>query len=421
MQKHHPEIQVLTTPGGVTVWLMESHELPMVSVDVSVRGGSVFEPAGKEGLAQMTARLLDEGAGELKAKAYKDALEGIGARLSADADSQDITLRLMTLQEHAGRAFELLGMALCVPRFDVDALKRVREGMLADIRQGDEDPATVAWRLFRPAVYGGHVYGNSGEGTLESVGKLAENDVRAWHRDNFTKENMVVAVVGAIGAGEVMRLVDAATDGLFRGSGRAAVRQGPAATIPRIVRSPMDVPQGTVLMGHLGFSRDDPDYYALLVMNEILGGGVLTSRLGADVREKHGLAYDVRSVNSPLPHNGMFYVSFATDNAKVEMALSLVRKHLNLIRDELVPQDELDDAKAYLVGSFPLRTDSNAKLLNMLAMMQGEGLGTDYLERWPERIAAVSADDVQRVARRLIQPDGMVLTVVGRQPDEVAA
>ena len=194
---------------------------------------------------------------------------------------------------------------------------------------------------------------------------------------------------------------------------RAEITVSPVETSPAILRKQMDVPQGTVLLGHLGIPRDDKDFAAMLVMNEILGGGVLTSRLGADVREKHGLAYGVNSANAPLPFKGMFYVSLATSNDTVAKALELVRKHLNKIRDEEVTQDEFDDAKAYLIGSFPLRLDSNGKLLNMMAMMQSEGLPRDYLEKWPQKIAAVSKDDIQRVAKRVIHPDAMTLVVVG--------
>jgi zinc protease len=271
----------------------------------------------------------------------------------------------------------------------------------------------VAWRLFRPAIYGTHPYANSGEGTLDSVTALSPDDARAWHAAGFTKANLVISVVGDITPAELAKLMDTALGDLPAGHSRNAIAAGPQTVVPSITRAQMKVPQGTVLLGHLGLPRNDPDYYSMLVMNEILGGGVLTSRLGADVREKHGLVYDVRSVNSPLPFNGMFYVSLATDNNKVAKALGLVRKHLNGIRAKAVTKAEFDDAKAYLIGSFPLRLDSNSKLLNMLAVMQSEGLGKDYITQWPQRIATVTREDILRVAGKLIHPDAMALVVVG--------
>jgi zinc protease len=336
--------------------------------------------------------------------------------MGASAGKLDMSMGLTTLTEHAPEAFRLMGLAATQPRVDEDALDRMKSSTLANIKQGDEDPSTVAWRLFRPAIFGNHPYARDNDGTAESVAGLTRDDVLAWHNRVFTRTNMGVVAVGDITSSTLVKLVDEAFGTLPEGTERFDMVEVPSATVPALIRKPMSLPQGTVLMGHLGLDRHDPDYPALTVMNEILGGGVLTSRLGADVREKHGLVYDVRTVNVPLPHNGVFYMSLATDNAKVSTALELVRKHLNAIRDTDVTDEELNDAKAYLVGSFPLRMDSNAKLLNMLSMMQSENMGVDYLETWPQRIAAVTKEDVRRVANRLIQPGAMALVVVGDGP-----
>lgn len=407
------KIEEITTPMGLKAWLIRAPNLPMISVELNFRAGTEFEPEAKQGIAHFTAALMDEGAGPYDAKAFREQLEDIGGRFGASTDTQDMSINLTTLAEHKERAFELLGLAVNKPRFDVDAVDRMRDAMLADIRQGDEEPSNVAWRLFRPAVYGSHPYANSGEGTLESVGALKAEDARVWHDNAFTKANLQIAVVGDVTPEALGKLLDSALGSLPAGESRAAITTGPGVTTPSIVKKQMDVPQGTVLLGHLGIPRSDPDFYAMLVMNEILGGGVLTSRLGHDVREKHGLAYGVNSVNAPLPFNGMFYVSLATGNDTVQKALDLVRKHLHKIRDEEVTQAEFDDAKAYLIGSFPLRLDSNSKLLNMLAMMQSEGLPRSYLENWPEKVGAVTRADIQRVAKKIIKPDAMTLVVVG--------
>jgi len=407
------KIQEIVTPKGLHVWLINAPELPMVTVELNFRAGAMLEHKDKQGVAQFTAALTDEGAGEYDAKAFREELDAIGARFGANTDMQDFGINLTTLSEHKERAFELMGLAVMRPRYDADAVARMRDALLADIRQGDEDPSTVAWRLFRPAVYGTHAYSNGGEGTLTSVASLNEADARAWHDRYFTKANLRIAVVGDISAKDVSRLLDKALSDLPEGDARFAMEAAPSPTTPQLVKKQMDVPQATVLFGHLGLPRTDPDFYAMLVMNEMLGGNVLTSRLGLDVREKHGLVYGINSVNAPLPHNGMFYISFATGNANVTKALGLVRKHLKSIRDEAVGDDELADAKAYLIGSFPLRLDSNAKLLNMIAMMQSESLPKEYLTDWPKKIAAVTKEDVQRVAQRLILPDAAALVIVG--------
>ncbi len=406
------EIEEVVTPKGLTAWLIRAPNLPMVSVEINFRAGAMLETEDKRGLAHLTAALMDEGAGPYDARQFREELDAIGARFGASTDTQDLSINLTTLTEHKERAFELMGLAITKPRFDADAVARMRDAMMADIRQGDEEPSSVAWRLFRPAIYGSHAYANSGEGTLETVSALTPDDARQWHM-RFTKANMMIAVVGDISPDALAELLDRTLGDVPAGTERAVMRDVPAVVPPTIIRKQMDVPQGTVLLGQLGLPRTDPDFYAMLVMNEILGGGVLTSRLGADVREKHGLAYGVNSVNAPLPHAGMFYVSLATGNDTVAKALGLVRKHLNLIRDEPVTKEEFEDAKAYLVGSFPLRLDSNAKLLNMMAMMQSENLPRTYLNDWPRKIAAVTREDIQRVAKKLIRPGDMTLVVVG--------
>jgi len=406
-------IETFTTPQGIEVWLLPAPELPMLMVELNFRAGAMLEPEAQQGLANLTAALADEGAGEYDAVAFREELEAIGARFGAGADTQDLSMNLTTLSEHAPRALELMGLAVTQPRYDEDAVARMREALLADIRQGDEDPGTVAWRLFRPAVYGNHAYANGGEGSLKTMGGLTREDVQNWHARYVTKANLRVTVVGDITAATLVPLLDKALGGLPAGDTRHAVATAPTPTTPQLVKKQMPIPQGTVLMGHLGLPRSDPDFYALLVMNEILGGSVLTSRLGQDVREKHGLVYSIYTANAPLPHNGMFFVSFATGNANVAKAIGLVRAHIQAIRDTPVSEEELADTKAYLIGSFPLRLESNGKLLNMLSMMQNEGLAADYLTTWPQRIAAVTQEDVQRAAQRLIAPDAMALVVVG--------
>ena len=410
-------IQMVKTKGGLTAWLMESHQLPMLSVELNFRAGSAFEPAGKEGLAQFTASLLDEGAGPYDAHAFKDQLEAIGARFGGSSDTMDVSVNLTTLSQHADRAFELMGMAVREPRFDDEAVARVRSQLLANLKRGEEDPATVAWKLLRPRLMGNHPYANDGDGTAATLKAMGRKDLAGWHLANFTRANVQISVVGDISADRLAELLDSALLGLPAGAGRRGAELTPqAASVAAHITRTMPVPQGTVLLARRGLERHDPDFYPFVVMNEIFGGGVLTSRLGLDVREKHGLAYDVRATNRALPGGGMYVINLATDNAKVQKALDLVLENLNAMRDTPVTREEFDDAKSYLIGSFPLRLDSNTKLLNMMAMMQGEGLGVDYMDRWPARIAAVTFDDVQRVAKRVLVADDMVLSVVGQGP-----
>lgn len=415
-----PAIEPITTKGGLKAWLLRSDTLPMLSVDVSFRAGAAFEPKGKEGLAQFTASLLDEGAGPYDATAFKTELEAVGARFGASADGLEISVNLTTLSDQKERAFELMGLALREPRFEAEAVERIRSQLLANIKHMEEDPASMASRMLRPALFGNSPWANDGDGSTATLKALTVRDIQGWHLANLTRENMQITVVGNITAAELAPLLDDALLGLPKGAGRRGAEL-PAAIVgtPQTVTRTLAVPQGTVLLAWQGVPRDDPDYPALVVMNEIFGGGVLTSRLGLDVREKHGLVYDIRATNRPLlqgKQGGGFYtISLATDAAKVEKALSLVAENIAKMRDEPVTEQEFTDAQSYLIGSFPLRLDSNAKLLGMLSMMQDENLGLDYLQRWPERLAAVTHADIQRVAKRVLTPETMSLIVVGQK------
>jgi zinc protease len=417
MSQPHAASRIIefTTPGGLTAWLLPTRNLPMLSVEVTFRAGAAFEPAGKEGLAQLTASLLDEGAGPYDATEFKEELEAIGARFGASSDGLDISVHLTTLKDHQTRAFALMGLAVQEPRFATEALGRIRSQLLANLKRIDEDPAALAQRALRPALFGSQPWANDGDGTPESLNAITQKDVMGWHLANFTRSNLTIAVVGDTDPAILGPLLDAALLKLPQGAGRrGAELPKPQVGAPQTITRTLAVPQGTVLLGWGGIPRSDPDYPTLMVLNEIFGGGVLTSRLGLDVRERHGLVYDIRSRNIPLPNGGYSVLSFATDATKVAKALRLIDENLQKIRATPVSETEFTDAQRYLVDSWPLRLDSNAKLLAMMSLMQNEGLGIDYLEIWPKRLGAVQYADLQRVAQRLLTPETMSLIVVGQ-------
>lgn len=411
-----PKIQVITTKGNITAWLVESHSIPMISVEVAFRAGSAYDPEDQQGLAQLMSSLLDEGAGEMDATAFQNAVEAIGARLSASAGKLELSVNMSTLSDKKEEAFKLLGLALNQPRFDPDALQRVREAMLANLKRGEEQPNNVASRAFQKALYGSHPYGHLTDGTEESVEKLTREGVKAFYEKNLTRANMVVSVVGDITAEELAKLLDASLADLPAGDRANDIAAAPAEVTPVVVRIEKDIPQASIIFGHLGISREDPDYYAALVMNHTLGGAGLTSRLMKEVREKRGLAYDVRSYFVPMPHRGAFIAQVQTNNETAATAIGLMKAEIEKMRAEGATQQEYDDAISYLTGSFPLRIDSNNKILNHLTSMQMEDLGVNYLQEWPEKIRTITRADVLRVAKRLLHPDEVVMVVVGGGP-----
>lgn len=411
-----PKIQVVTTKGNLTAWLVEVHSLPMISVEVAFRAGSAYDPEDKQGLAQLAASLLDEGAGDMDATAFQNAVEAIGARFGASAGKLELSVNMSTLTDKKEDAFNLLGLALTQPRFDSDALQRIKEAMLANLKRAEEQPSSVAARAFQKALYGDHPYGHLTDGTEESVHRLTRQDVEAFHKKNLTQANMVISVVGDMTPEELAKLLDEALASLLAGEEENAIATGPDDITPTVVRIEKNTPQASIVFGHLGISREDPDYYAALVMNHTLGGGGLTSRMMEEVREKRGLAYDVRSYFVPMPHRGAFIAQVQTNNETAATAMNLMKEEMRKIRKNGVTQQEYDDAISYLTGSFPLRIDSNSKIMDHLTSMQMESLGLDYLNDWPDKIRAVTRADVQRVAKRLLHPDSVVMVVVGGGP-----
>jgi zinc protease len=408
------KIEELTTPAGIKLWLVRSHQIPMVSAEIAVRGGSAFDPENMPGLASFTASMLDEGAGSLPATAFQNALEDIGARLNINIDKTEISLNLDTLTEHREEAFRLLGMAATKPRFDAADVERVRAAILSNLSRVDENPRALLSRAVGPALFDKHPYAHPQDGFEWSMKAVSVKDMQGFHARAFTRSNMVVSMVGDIEPAEAMRLVDLALADMPAGNGKLAVAQNPSPTMPAIVRIEKDVPQANIVLGHLGLPRNHPDYFKLIVANELLGGSTMTSRLFKNVREAEGLAYDVRSTNMPYPGAGAFMLSIQTDNAKAQLALNLMRKQVTDLQKEVVSDAELADTIAYLVGSFPLRLDSNAKILGYLTLMQMEGLGRDYIEKWLQSVKAVSKADVQTIMQTYVRPENMALIMVGQ-------
>lgn len=408
-----PNIQEIKTERGLTAWLVESNSIPMVSFEIAFRSGTAFEPQNKPGLASFTANLLDEGTTSLSDRDFKANLERIGARFGAGADKLNLTLTLDTLTEHTNAAVALLADALKNPAFTDVAADRVRAMTLAALKRQKEDPGSIARNAFTEALYGNHPYATPLLGTEESVPALTPTDARAYHTAQFTKANMVIAVVGDITPKALAKLLDENFGDLPQGTERNTVAAAPTDPKPEKISITRPIPQSTVILGHLGISREHPDYFKVFVMNHILGGGGFSSRLMSEIREKRGLTYGVSSGFGPLPQRGSFVAQLATKNADAQAAAELVKEEIKKLQATPVSDAEFADAMNYLTGSFPLRLDSNDKILGYLTVMQMEDLGADYLEDWTNKIKAVTKADVQATAKTHLKPDSFIQVIVG--------
>lgn len=406
--------------AGIEAWLVEDHSNPLIAVRFAFRGGATLDPVSKEGLAMMAMALLDEGAGPLDAQAFKARLEDLSIRLSFDADRDWVGGTLQTLAAHRGEAFDLLRLALTQPAFAPPAVARVRSQIEAGLRRDAEDPQSVADRRFFAAMYPGSPYGRPVEGTIESVGGLTADDAKAFVRDRLARRNLVVAVVGAITPAELAPLLATTFGPLPEAPAAAEVAAATPKADGSVTVVDMAVPQSAVVFGQGGVLRADPDYYAATVLNQIVGGGGLSSLLFDEVREQRGLVYGVSTSLAPFRHTALWIGGAATGNARVGETVQVIKDVWRRVASEGVTAAQVADAKTYLTGSFPLRFTSSARIAGVLVGVQLDNLGIDYLDRRNGLIEAVSVDDVNGLARRLMAPAGLTFVIVGRPEDRAA-
>jgi len=407
-------VEKVVSPGGIEAWLVRDHSNPILALELSFRGGASLDPEGKSGLAVMTAALLDEGAGPYDSQAFQRMLEDRVIGLSFDAGRDGFRGHLKTLTEHRDTAFELFRLALTQPRFDKPAVERIRGQLVAGLMRESESPEIAASKAWFQAVFAGHPYARSPRGEIASIKAVTAADLRGEVRRLLARDRLTIGVVGDIDPPELGRLLDATFGGLPASAPPAMVpdiRPGAAGLVQRIERN---IPQTVATFGLAGIKRDDPDWYAATVMNHILGGGGFASRLTEQVREKRGLAYSVWTGLIPLDHAGVILGGVATETSRFEESIALIREELRKLRDEGPTEAELADAKTYLNGSFPLQLDSTVAIAQVLVQLQNDRLGPDFLDRRPALIAAVSADDIRRVAARLLDPAALTLVSVGR-------
>lgn len=407
------DIEPVTSPGGVEFWLVEEPSIPIVAVELSFDGGARRDPQDRTGLANMMMGLLGEGAGDRDAVAFARARDRLSARFGFDAGRDAVTVSARMLSENVGDSAALLATALTDPRFDPDPVARVRGQVLSNIAESKTDPATVARRTWYERAFPDHPYGRPQIGTEESVKAITRGDLDAAHRDLLTRANVSIGIVGDIDAEAAGRLVDTLTGDLPEGTRHdpeVADSTPPAGT--EVVS--LDVPQSAAMFGHRGIPRDDPDFIPAYVMNHILGGGGFSARLMEEVREKRGLAYGVYSYLQDLDSAALHLGSVQTANPRMAESLEVIRAEWTLMAEEGTTEEELRDAQKYLTGSFALRFDSNAKIANYLVFVQRENLGIEYFDRRNDLVRAVTVEDVNRVAKRLLKPDALSVVVVGQ-------
>ncbi len=410
------KVERVVSPGGIEAWLVEERTVPVLVLDVNWRGGGAAQdPAGKTGTAFMMAGLMNEGAGDLDSLAFQAAMADKAISLYFSADKDDLSASLVTLGENRKRAFELLRLALSKPRFDPEAIERGRAQVLSILAGERDDPDSMAARAWSAAAFPGHPYALPVKGTPETVNAIDRADIVAFSQRVLARGNMKIAVVGPITAKELGPLLDSTFGALPSEPKLVPVADVTVAAPPAApIVVPQDNAQSVVLFGGTGIDRSDPDFIPAFVMNYVLGGGGFSSRLMDEVREKRGLAYGIYSGFDDYQHASVWLGQYGTRNAQAGQSLALTRREVALMAQKGITSDELANAKTYLTGSYPLHFDSNGGIAAQLISIQVQDLGIDYVNRRNALIEAVTLDDVARVSKRLLKPDSLLITAVGK-------
>lgn len=400
-------------PSGMVLLVSEKRAVPIVTATMLIQAGAILDPPDKAGLANLTAELLTQGTKTRTATQISEAIEFVGGSLSVEAGQDVTTVSLSVLSRDLDLGLDLLADILLNPTFAPDEIQRKVQEVLAGIKRKQEDPGEVSAEAFAALVFGSHPYGRPVEGIESSVPTITRDDLVKFNEAYFRPNRTIMAVVGDVSIPDLTRRMEAKL-GAWKPGGPNFTPPPPPAPLARpVVRTiQRDVTQANINLGHLGVTRDNPDYYAIQVMNYILGGGGVTSRLTAKIREEKGWAYDVGSAFIPDKYAGTFNASLQTKNEVAQDAIEAVLAEIRRIREQPVGEDELKDAKAYLTGSFPLRLDTSSKIVRLLANIEYFGLGLDYVDRYPGLISAVTAADIQRVAQKYLNPDRYALAVV---------
>ena len=406
------EVEVVTSPGGIVAWLVEEPSIPMVAMEISFKGGASREPDERVGVTHFLSTMLDEGAGELDSAAFSARADQLAMRYGFEAGRDSFTVSARMLSETREDSVELLRSALVEPRFDPEPLERMRASILSTLRDQATDPQAILARTWRERLFGDDPYARPMEGTPESVAAITADDLRAARERALNRSRLAIGVVGDITAEELGPLLDRLLGDLpaepWEPLGPAELSSDRDLTVV-----PFDIPQSSAAFVQEGLARDDPDFIPAYVMNHILGGGGFSSRLTEEVREKRGLTYGVYSYLAPYDRAALMAGGVASSNDRVAEAIEVIRGEWARMREAGVTEEELDEAKRYLTGAYPLRFDSNAKIAGQLAGLMEEGFTPVYLEERNALIEAVTVDDVARVAQRLLHPEALMVTVIG--------
>ncbi len=405
-------IQTVTSPGGITAWLVEEHGIPFTALEIQFRGGNSLDAPGKRGAVNLMTGLIEEGTANLDSQGFATARDALAAEFSFESSVDSVGVSARFLTENRDQAVDLLRSALTTPSFEPVAVERVRGQVLSILRSDAQDPSSIASQLFNAQAFGVHPYGSDGNGTPDSVAALTRDDIVAAHQGALARDRIFVAATGDITAAQLGTLLDDLL-GDLPASGTPLPPPAAVNLTGGVTVQAFPGPQSVVLFGHEGIPRDDPDFFAATILNEVLGGRRFGARLMTEVREKRGLTYGIGTYLADYDQADLMVGQMSTSNDTAAAAIDVVRAEWALIATDGITETELAETKTYLTGEYALRFDGNSRIANILVGMQMIGLPPDYPATRNDRVNAVTLADVRRVAARLIKPDALRFIVVG--------
>lgn len=413
------DIQTVTSPGGIGAWLVEEHSLPFIALEIAFVGGTSLDVEGKRGAVNLMTGLLEEGSGDLDARGFARAKEALATSFGFSSGSEQLSISARFLTENFDASVALLRDAIQNPKFDEADIERVRAQVISGLAFDAKDPNDIASKTFANMAYGAHPYGTVDSGTAESVAALTRDDLLEAHRNVLVRDRVLVGAVGDITPEQLGSLLD-----LLLGDLPESGPMLPPKVEPQIEGGitvvEFDTPQSVALFGQRGISISDDDYFAAVLLNQILGGGSFESRLMQEVREKRGLTYGVYSYLQSRDLADAYMGSVSSSNDRIAEAITVIKDQWRLAAENGVTEEELGNAKTFLTGAYPLRFDGNSTIAGILVGMQLIGLDSEYIKTRNEKVERVTLEDVKRVAGELMDPEGLHFVVVGK-PEGLAS
>ncbi|WP_297322826.1 pitrilysin family protein [uncultured Bartonella sp.] len=405
------DIESITSQKGIKAWLVEDDTVPVISIQFSFGGGTTQDPQGKEGLANLMTGLFDEGAGDLNSETFQTRIDDLGAEMAFSVNRDRMLGSMKVIADNRDEAFNLLALSVQKPRFDNEAINRIREQFVAGLKASEKDPKTIAQNRLLALIYGKHPYSRRGEGTPDTLKQITKSDLENMHHAMFARDNLHIGIVGPISPQDATAIVDRIFGDL---PDKAQLQKIPDAklNLGGTANVNYNLPQTSLMLVYPGVKRNDPDFFAAYLMNYVLGGPGLTSRLFSEVREKRGLAYTVGSSLMNYDHSATLVVSTGTRSPEAQKTLATIRSEIKRMADDGVSQQELDDAKSYVIGSYAVQNmGSSSAIASTLVGLQDEGLPIDYIDKRRALIDAVTLEEVKAVAQKLLRPEPALLVI----------